>query len=150
MSVVDEARRRLAEGIVDEPWYVVEAKRRIDAEARAARIATQERDPHSGRTVTAKNLAVPAKVSAGAVQAGVRKTRVPETKTLIHLPLDSKYWNDLRVRYPYVDLDLELTKAQEWSEDVGRRHKSPRSFFRNWVAKAKSSTYELGDGNGSG
>lgn len=56
--------------------------------------------------------------------------------TLADLPTLTDWWAALAEKYPTVDLDAELLKAQDWHR--ADRVKSPKLYFRNWVHKAAS------------
>ena len=52
---------------------------------------------------------------------------------------DTSFIEELRPKYPHLNLDEEWEKCQKWWKKEGRIMKDPKRAFINWLSKAKGS-----------
>ena len=61
------------------------------------------------------------------------------SKAGIKLVIDNSFIEELRPKYPHLDLDAEWEKCQLWWSESNREMKRPKSAFINWLNKARGS-----------
>ena len=63
---------------------------------------------------------------------------------------DNSFIEELRPKYPHLDLDKEWEKCQLWWSESNREMKRPKSAFINWLSKARGVEGESAKGKNAG
>ena len=67
-------------------------------------------------------------------------TRLLKTKAKVEPVVeDASFIEELRPKYPHLNLDEEWEKCQKWWKKEGRIMKDPKRAFINWLSKARVS-----------
>ena len=53
------------------------------------------------------------------------------------LEFEETFMEEMKSKFPAVDIDYELEKARDWLLSTGKRKKDYEAFFRNWLREAK-------------
>ena len=68
-------------------------------------------------------------------------TKLLKTKAKVAPVIDdNSFIDELRPKYPHLDLDAEWEKCKLWWSEGKREMKRPKSAFINWLSKARGST----------